>query len=117
MTVLASEVGLNAEPSETLALPVSAGLSARHPGWVVGILAGLAAGALWGMVFVAQRTVPGFAAEDFAVWRYLACGVFSVGMLCVPLVRGHARCCPLGGRQGRLCGSRCWVTRAITCCL
>lgn len=61
----------------------------RHPGWVGGILAGLAAGALWGMVFVAPLTVPGFAAEDFAVWRYLACGVFSLGMLCVPLFRGQ----------------------------
>jgi hypothetical protein len=35
-------------------------LSARHPVGLVGILAGLAAGALWGMVFVAQRMVPGF---------------------------------------------------------
>lgn len=106
MTVLASEVGLNAEPSETVALPVSAGLSARHPGWVVGILAGLAAGALWGMVFVAQRTVPGFAAEDFAVWRYLACGVFSVGMLCVPLVRGQRPVLP----TWRQAGAALWLT-------
>mgnify|MGYP002776449682 CR=1 FL=1 len=106
MTVLASEAGLNAEPSEIVALPVSAGLSARHPGWVVGILAGLAAGALWGMVFVAQRTVPGFAAEDFAVWRYLACGVFSVGMLCVPLVRGQRPVLP----TWRQAGAALWLT-------
>ena len=61
----------------------------RSPGWLGGILAGLAAGALWGMVFVAPRTVSGFAAEDYVVWRYLACGVFSLGMLCLPLLRGQ----------------------------
>jgi hypothetical protein len=31
-----------------------------------GVLAGLAAGALWGLVFVAPRMVPGFAAVDLA---------------------------------------------------
>ncbi len=71
------------------AAPMRAAPRCRHPGWLGGILAGLAAGALWGMVFVAPRTVPGFAAEDYAVWRYFACGVFSLGMLFAPLLRGQ----------------------------
>jgi drug/metabolite transporter (DMT)-like permease len=48
------------------------------PSMLMGILAGLAAGALWGMVFVAPRMVSGFTAVDFTAGRFLACGAFSV---------------------------------------
>lgn len=82
---LASDPALNGD----VAASVKAAPRVKHPGWLGGILAGLAAGALWGMVFVAPRTVPGFAAEDYAVWRYFACGVFSLGVLCAPLLRGQ----------------------------
>lgn len=82
---LASDPALNGD----VAAPEKAVPRGRHPGWLGGILAGLAAGALWGMVFVAPRTVPGFAAEDYAVWRYFACGVFSLGVLLAPLLRGQ----------------------------
>ena len=82
---LASDTALSGNGAR----PVKAVPRVRQPGWLGGILAGLAAGALWGTVFVAPRTVPGFAAEDYAVWRYFACGVFSLVMLCVPLLRGQ----------------------------
>jgi drug/metabolite transporter (DMT)-like permease len=42
-----------------------------------GILAGLAAGALWGVVFVAPRVLTGMAAVDMAVGRFLVYGAFS----------------------------------------
>jgi drug/metabolite transporter (DMT)-like permease len=40
------------------------------------------------------------------VWRYLACGVFSVGMLCVPLVRGQRPVLP----TWRQAGAALWLT-------
>ena len=54
--------------------------SARH-GWLAnvmltGIVAGLAAGALWGLVFVAPRMVSGFSPVDFTAGRFLAYGAF-----------------------------------------
>ena len=42
-----------------------------------GILAGLAAGALWGLVFVAPRVLIGMAAVDMAIGRFVAYGAFS----------------------------------------
>ncbi len=42
-----------------------------------GILAGLAAGALWGLVFVAPRVLTGMAAVDMAVGRFVVYGAFS----------------------------------------
>ncbi len=42
-----------------------------------GILAGLAAGALWGLVFVAPLMAPGFSAVDFTAARFLSYGVLS----------------------------------------
>lgn len=46
-----------------------------------GILAGLAAGALWGLVFVAPRMVSGFSAVDFTVGRFLSYGALSLVMV------------------------------------
>ena len=42
-----------------------------------GILAGLAAGALWGMVFVVPRMTPGLSAVDLTAGRFLSFGVMS----------------------------------------
>ena len=61
--------------------------SARH-GWpanvmLTGIVAGLAAGALWGLVFVAPRMVSGFSPVDFTAGRFLAYGAFSLALMLV----------------------------------
>jgi drug/metabolite transporter (DMT)-like permease len=45
---------------------------------LTGILAGLAAGALWGLVFVAPRMVSGFTAVDFTAGRFVSYGALSV---------------------------------------
>ncbi len=42
-----------------------------------GILAGLAAGALWGLVFVAPLMAPGFSAVDFTAGRFFSYGALS----------------------------------------
>ena len=76
----------------------------RSPGWLVGILAGLAAGALWGTVFVAPRVVDGFGAVDFAVGRFLACGVFSALLLSAPAWRGGALRLPTLAQAGAALG-------------
>jgi drug/metabolite transporter (DMT)-like permease len=47
----------------------------------MGIAAGLAAGALWGLVFVAPRMVPGLSAVDFVAGRFLAYGAFSLALM------------------------------------
>lgn len=44
---------------------------------LTGILAGLAAGALWGLVFVAPLMVPGVPAVDFTAGRFLSYGALS----------------------------------------
>ncbi|MDA8446897.1 DMT family transporter [Paracidovorax valerianellae] len=46
-----------------------------------GILAGLAAGALWGLVFVAPHMAAGFASVDLTAGRFVAYGAVAVGML------------------------------------
>lgn len=46
-----------------------------------GILAGLAAGALWGLVFVAPRMTLGFAGIDLTAGRFLVYGIVSVAVL------------------------------------
>lgn len=46
-------------------------------GAIAGVLAGLGAGALWGMTFVAPLVAPGFGSVEFTIGRYLACGLLS----------------------------------------
>ena len=53
---------------------------------LTGMAAGLAAGALWGLVFVAPRMVTGWSAVDFAAGRFLAYGAFSLALMV--LMRG-----------------------------
>jgi drug/metabolite transporter (DMT)-like permease len=48
-----------------------------------GILAGLAAGALWGLVFIAPRMVPGLSSVDLAAGRFMSYGAFSLVLLLV----------------------------------
>jgi drug/metabolite transporter (DMT)-like permease len=50
---------------------------------LTGVLAGLAAGALWGLVFVAPRMVTGLTAVDFSAGRFLSYGAMSFFMLLV----------------------------------
>jgi drug/metabolite transporter (DMT)-like permease len=45
------------------------------------VCAGLAAGALWGLVFVAPRMVDGFSAVDFTAGRYLSYGALSLALM------------------------------------
>ena len=50
---------------------------------LTGILAGLLAGALWGLVFVAPRMVSGFAGIDLTAGRFVVYGVVSGAVLAV----------------------------------
>lgn len=55
---------------------------------LTGILAGLAAGALWGLVFVVPRMAPGLSAVDIAGGRFVSYGLVSgVAMLFVMRTR------------------------------
>ena len=50
---------------------------------LTGILAGLAAGGLWGVVFVAPRMVPGFSSVDLTAGRFLAYGAVAAIVMLV----------------------------------
>ncbi len=43
----------------------------------IGVAAGLAAGALWGLVFVAPRMVPSISGVDFTVGRFVSYGILA----------------------------------------
>jgi drug/metabolite transporter (DMT)-like permease len=47
----------------------------------LGIAAGLAAGALWGLVFVAPRMVPGISGVDFTAGRFFAYGLLAFALV------------------------------------
>ncbi len=47
----------------------------------VGIAAGLAAGALWGLVFVAPRMLPGFGEVDFTAGRFVSYGLLAFALM------------------------------------
>lgn len=84
--------------------PASLRTPARADGWLGGILAGLAAGALWGMVFVAPEVVPQFGAVDLAVGRFVACGLFSLLLLLVPGLLGRGLRLPTLAQAGAALG-------------
>ncbi|HPW07370.1 MAG TPA: EamA family transporter, partial [Burkholderiaceae bacterium] len=44
---------------------------------LTGIVAGLAAGALWGLVFVAPRMTPGLSSVDLAAGRFISYGAVA----------------------------------------
>lgn len=52
---------------------------------LTGILAGLAAGALWGVVFVAPRMVTGFSSVDLTAGRFLAYGAVAAIVMLIGL--------------------------------
>jgi drug/metabolite transporter (DMT)-like permease len=46
-----------------------------------GIAAGLAAGALWGLVFVAPRMLPGISGVDFTAGRFVSYGILAFALI------------------------------------
>ena len=56
---------------------------------LTGVLAGLAAGALWGLVFIAPRMMPGLSSVDLTAGRFLSYGALSLALLL--LVRQSAK--------------------------
>lgn len=54
---------------------------------LAGLLAGLAAGALWGLTFVAPRAVLPFTALDLAIARYALFGLASLALMILPRFR------------------------------
>ncbi len=48
---------------------------------LAGILAGLAAGALWGLVFIAPRMVPGLSSVDLTAGRFISYGALSFALI------------------------------------
>lgn len=56
-----------------------------------GVLAGIAAGALWGLVFVFPRIARGFSAVDLAAGRFIAYGLVAAGVM---LLTGRPRKLP-----------------------
>ena len=48
---------------------------------LTGILAGLAAGALWGLVFIAPRMVPGLSSVDLTAGRFVSFGGLSFALM------------------------------------
>lgn len=99
---LASEP-LNAAVSGAVPLP-QAVPPGREPGWLGGVAAGLSAGALWGLVFVAPEVVPHFGAVDLAVGRFVACGLFSVLLLLGPGLLGRRLHLPTLAQAGAALG-------------
>lgn len=63
---------------------------------LTGILAGLAAGGLWGLVFVAPRMVSGDSPVDLASGRFVAYGAVA----CVALLLGRGRPLPTPAQAG-----------------
>ncbi len=54
---------------------------------LIGLLAGLMTGALWGLAFIAPRAVEPFTALDISVIRYLIFGVVSACLMAIPQFR------------------------------
>lgn len=52
---------------------------------LAGILAGLAAGALWGLVFVSPRMVSGYTSVDLTAGRFLAYGAVAAAVMLIGL--------------------------------
>ncbi len=61
--------------------------SVARGGTVAGVLCGMGAGALWGLVFLAPAVVREFRPLDLAIGRYLAYGLISA-VLIAPRLRG-----------------------------
>lgn len=55
-----------------------------------GVLCGLLAGAMWGMVFIVPELLPAFSPVELAVGRYIAYGAIATGLM-LPRLRGLLR--------------------------
>jgi hypothetical protein len=77
------------------------------------VLAGLAAGALWGLVFVSPRMVGGFSSVDLTAGRFVAYGAVAVLVL---LLRARSRPWPTASQALSAAGSACSASPATTCC-
>ncbi len=53
----------------------------------IGVLCGLFAGAMWGMVFIVPELLPAFSPVELAVGRYTAYGAIALGLM-LPRLRG-----------------------------
>ena len=90
--VSATNVAVGADPN--------AALAQRRV--TVGLSAGLGAGALWGLVFVAPRMAPGFTGVDVASFRFMSFGLMSSALLAWRLRRGEAQ--PTGSQMRAVLG-------------
>lgn len=61
----------------------------------LGILAGLATGALWGLIFIAPLAVAPYSGVDLAIGRYLM--FMAASLIVLALVGARMRCLPLAG--------------------
>ena len=61
---------------------------------LIGVLCGVLAGALWGMVFIVPELLPGFSPVELAAGRYLAYGAISLVLLLPRLTRLLRRLVP-----------------------
>ena len=50
---------------------------------LIGVLLGIAAGALWGLIYIAPLVVPEYNPVLVALSRFIAFGVISLPFLCV----------------------------------
>lgn len=58
---------------------------------LAGVIAGLAAGALWGLVFVAPAMAPGLSPVDLTAGRFVVFGLTSLCMIGIGLLNGSSR--------------------------
>ena len=54
-----------------------------------GVLAGLGAGSLWGLTFIAPRAIRPFTELDLALGRYAVFGLFSLALMVIPRFRSR----------------------------
>ncbi|QYF92769.1 DMT family transporter [Massilia sp. PAMC28688] len=57
----------------------------------MGVLCGLLAGAMWGMVFIVPRMLPAFSPVELALGRYIAYGAIALGLMLPRLGKLAAR--------------------------
>lgn len=63
-----------------------------------GVLCGLLAGAMWGMVFIVPELLPAFSPVELAFGRYIAYGVIALGLMLARLrsLAGRLECSDVG---------------------
>jgi drug/metabolite transporter (DMT)-like permease len=61
-----------------------------------GVLAGLSAGALWGLIFIAPLAVAPYSGVDLAIGRYLVFAAVSLALFALPFSRGRLSLAEIG---------------------